>query len=1089
MSFYLPGIKSYRITINGQVLAEPREGALQTGYLENFDLTQVLKAGRNLITLSAESVGPRCSLGAEGIVFCADGTTVRILEDGWKGAWNLASGWERTADPLASLGTLPRDRVIAGRVNSVPIRPYLGPIQIAPVRGGRREREPIFDAEEPVRLELTLVNLKGRRPTLMLEVLAESSRKIVETRKVELQVPAGLDLTGNLNLGPLPRGAYRLRFTLTDDGAELDRRDYEVASVGPIPQRLVPGTSYEDGMDLKEVWSVDCTAEPGPGSFLATNTAMANQKDGWSEVETRVAAGPAGRYRELARNVASHNFAYKYTVKRLFVPHLAVVEYPDDAPRNMLVQIMEPGTHGSSQHAGWQRSDSSVITSQDLFPARSNRMQKLHLLFWPNSETGSIHVVNISGGARPAAAARITIYEVTNDLPALKIADAGDRLIGVHSERGPWTMASTHYAGPLGSGYFLQLGPRDHPEFYQNWYSTTENWIKRMRFSGQNLYLMGHFMYEGTLLPSRLNRYGYNQNNYGGGDWVRDYVSLILRMFERNGMAMISGVEHFTMGSLAANQPTPEQVRAGAEHLFQVCRDGTLFPVHAVRYTDGRWTGSGQPRPDGSVRWPAANYFHPAVQERLLALVGELADQCGGSPAWKGVAFVLSRCMGPMAVAHLRSIELGDAGYEDYTIGLFERETGLKLPVDGRDPDRFEKRCQWLQANARERWLTWRCAKYTALFRQMRDRIARVNPGAKLHLILGEPMLWVGSQEITDGHYDDQAYLLDVLRQFGFDLPELKKQQGIVVSGTYAMAGSGEVEVTKGHEGWRELVQNSAWQALLADDGANGSYIKSGLVHYGDYQYPKDRWLFGNAGTRQAWLYSTLVNETFVNVMARSNPTLMPHTWTDVCESMARLHEQRLFARAYRSLPNGRYERLQGNGLDQNLWVSRVSAGGMDHAYAANLNWWEPTVTLRFAPGSQVRDLIRDEPVTLVDGAWRFRLAPYSIQSFRLDRGTLLGAETTIDQPDRKHIETAVRASLQAAEEVLAQAVRREAEFAGQTGWDALPELRGRTARLNAAWRQGDLATAFQLTTGALPMAREKIARILRGEKIIRAYR
>ena len=358
-------------------------------------------------------------------------------------AWNLKEGWESAEEPLAGMGALKKDRVITGRVNSLPVRPYYGPIQIAPVRSGRTEREPIFDAEEPVSLNVTLMNLRNHQPTLSVEVFDESSRKTLVTRKVGVQAGPELDLVANLNLGALAQGTYRLRFILTENGGEMDRRDYEVASVGVIQQRLVNGTSYEEGMDLKEVWSVDCTAEPKAGSFIASNTATANRKESWAEVQTRVTEGPAGRYRELAGNVPGHNFACKYTVKRLFAPHLAIVEYPDDAPRNMLVQIMEPGTHGSTPGYGWQRSDSSVITSQDQFPTRSNQMQKLHLLFWPNSETGSVHVVNIPGAAKPAAVSRITIYEITNDLPALKMADAGDRLIGVHSERGPWTMAST----------------------------------------------------------------------------------------------------------------------------------------------------------------------------------------------------------------------------------------------------------------------------------------------------------------------------------------------------------------------------------------------------------------------------------------------------------------------------------------------------------------------------------------------------------------------------------------------------------------------------------------------------------------------
>ncbi len=42
----------------------------------------------------------------------------------------------------------------------------------------------------------------------------------------------------------------------------------EIAVVGPIKQRLVEGASYTDGMELREVWSVDCAAEPALGEFI-----------------------------------------------------------------------------------------------------------------------------------------------------------------------------------------------------------------------------------------------------------------------------------------------------------------------------------------------------------------------------------------------------------------------------------------------------------------------------------------------------------------------------------------------------------------------------------------------------------------------------------------------------------------------------------------------------------------------------------------------------------------------------------------------------------------------------------------------------
>ena len=274
------------------------------------------------------------------------------------------------------------------------------------------------------------------------------------------------------------------------------------------------------------------------------------------------------------------------------------------------------------------------------------------------------------------------------------------------------------------------------------------------------------------------------------------------------------------------------------------------------------------------------------------------------------------------------------------------------------------------------------------------------------------------------------------------------------------------------------MARDDAEQRLAGSDREQ----QSGLQHYGAYNYPEGEWIFTGSGTRQGWFWSTYLTESFVNVMARSNPTWIPHTWTDVCDSMGRLQEHRIFARAYRSLPNGHYERLTGNGLDTNIWISQTEQDGTTWAYAANLDWWRPTVTLRFAEGTQVRDLIRDEPVALRDNEWTFLMEPYSIQSFRIANGRLLSAETSIPEKDRAHIIKAVQESLAESRKVLAEAQRRTDELASKPGWETLPELKSRTERLQAEFESGDLAGAYRFTLGALPIARDVMARVLRGE-------
>ncbi|MFC2087228.1 hypothetical protein ACFLSA_03580 [Bacteroidota bacterium] len=1113
ISFFIKNTP-YWISINGVTVSQPQEESLQLKGLKNIDITSNLHEGHNVIVFKSICTEPDQSwFSAEGIVFCEDGSTLRILTDNWKGGWNLPEGWKNPAfmpegwqlvksanesiqeNEGYHINALTVDAKLRPHANFEIRLPYYGPIQVQPVvyPTGEYMDQPIFDEENHVMLEVLLMNMQKEgidSIELQAAVFDETSQRTTGSEQITLSPQGALDLKGSLDLGKLSKGAYEIRFILKKNGKELASRNYEIVNVGKIEQRLVDGTHYEEGLDLKEVWNIDCTAEPGEGEFVATHTDW-NTGEEWREVETKVVDGPAGRYRVLGDKRDRLYFAYTYQLKNLYVPHLAVVEWPDDAHRDFIVQIKEPGSgspYFNDRHAAFQRSETSWIMDHDRFPERSNKLKKLHLLFWPNSRIGSIYICNVDGGKEPAAAASITFYEITNGLPALRIKDAGDHLIGPHTERGNFTLASTYYSGKLGTHFVKNLGLLDHPGFYHNWYVTTENLIKCMRFSGQNLYLSGHFMYNSTLYASELDDWGYSQNSYLGGDVIRDNTGLILRMFEQNGIAMVSGVEHFNVPVLTDIQPTPEEIRAGIEHKFMVTREGTLFPVHAVRYANGGWTGSGRPLPDGTVPWPAPNYFHPDIQERFMAIIDDLAEKYGKYNAWKGIAFFLSRCMGPMEVAHLRSSNTLQAGYEDYTIDLFEKETGIQIPVNKLDPDRFEKRYQWIKKNIEEQWINWRCSKYTDFYRRIRNRISGGRPDIKLYLIIGEPMLWKGSQEILDGHYDDSTFLVNLLKRFGFDLPKLQNEPGIVLTSTYALAGSGEARYTGDHQGWRELTQNQMWQSFFADNAIGGAFIKSGLQHYGRYTFPEDFWIFSELGTHQGWLYSTYVTETFVNVMSRSNPTWMPHTWMDICESMGRIQEKRIFARAYRCLPNAKYERLAGNGLDKNIWISQTKTKGVRYAYASNLHWWKPYVTLQFGKNTEVYDLIDNKPVKLENGAWKFRMKPYSIQTFRISGGDIQSAGVEIDEADRKHIESEIRQVLSETEKIISEARKRKSEFAGQQGWESLKELELRTEQARARFETGDLAEAYTLITGALPIAQDKIRRILKGEKIVPLY-
>lgn len=1043
-----------RLALNGKTLFEPMPG--RVGAIRTVDITDALKAGHNVLTFTCDA--PLQGFGAhlllEGIVFGSDGSVTRLLTDeGWRGGWDLAPGWDAVDADASSLPLAEVNDRRSEKMLETLNPPYYGRIQVQPAGS----EAPIFDEDKPVDLDVTVVNgaamaawgtagadKPGRGVVLAYDILNEHTRETAGTGMVDLEPRGTLDLAGPLRLESLSKGAYQVRFVLSGGGEKVDRRNYEIVVIGDIEQRMVDGTSYTDGMELRQVATIDCTAQPEQGAFIAAYHTGA-------PVETVVKEGRAGRYRTFVEARAYQNFAYRYQVDKLFVPHLVEVEWPDDADRGILVQVYEPTSMlpWSSKwarpgfRAGCQRGETAIVCTDD-HPRRTNRMQTLRLVYWPNEKDASVHIWNTHGADARAAASRVTVYEIVNDLPALRIRDAGERMIGYHTERGPQTMTASYYAGPVGAWFSYGLAGNRHPEFYRNWYTTTENMIKRMRFSGQNAYLMGHFMYTGTLYPTQ--RYIFAQNTYSGGDATGDYIELILRMFERHGMSLMSGIEYVNTPDLAAEFPATleEVVKTGAPTVYTINKDAKVSGLH------------------GYSKWKGLNYFHPRVQESILTIVRELTDLYKDYPAWKGIAFILSRNFGPMAPFGGHHDSALNYGYEDYTVNLFEQDAGLDIPVKPLDPARFGKRYNWIMEHAREEWVDWRCDQYTKLYRRFRDVLVRGRPDLKLFLINFEPMNFTEEAAELVGRYDDPQAMKEVVKHFGFDVDALGREQGVVLSYGYISPGTGGA-LGADKRVYHDLNRSATWHNLHANDGKGGAYIWSGIPHYGA-RFEKDAWLFEYPLVRQGYLWPRYFADAFVNVMLRSNPTWMPHTWMDVAESGGRLHDLRLFARAYRSLPNGAYERLTGNGLDRNLWVSVARVRRVDYGVAANTDWWDLDVTLKLAGGVRLHDVISDRPVAIEDGCWTFSLGPYEVRTFRIDGrvpadgAAITGADTIV----RHGPAAQIREALVEARSVLERAEARSADLKELPGWEAVPLLEELTRRVEQRHAEGDIAGAYE---------------------------
>ncbi len=253
----------------------------------------------------------------------------------------------------------------------------------------------------------------------------------------------------------------------------------------------------------------------------------------------------------------------------------------------------------------------------------------------------------------------------------------------------------------------------DTPNFYRNWMVTGINIIKRLRFAGENSYHFGQFMYDHVMYPAS-SEYTALGGHYAGQ--LRDCGVLLARMFEENDMALFSAFEMWAVSRLGLDC-SDDDVAAGAETLGQVDKRGKRYVVF-------------------NRKAMLPNWIHPEVRTNYFEkIMNEVIDLYGKEPGWKGITLQVNEALGPCW-----AVKEGDpyfASYDDYTIALFERETGVKIPVEKRDPLRFSRRYDWLMkhADAKKSWTDWRCKKMTELYDWIKTRLKETRTGFEIRAV------------------------------------------------------------------------------------------------------------------------------------------------------------------------------------------------------------------------------------------------------------------------------------------------------------------------------------------------------------------
>lgn len=814
-------------------------------------------------------------------------------------------------------------------------------------------------------------------------------------------------------------------------------------------------TDYQQEPHLKLIERIDCTQNYPADTYFSYG-------------DVRITFSEAGKYREAEAKPLSR-FGYRFSVKSVGKPHLAVVRYPDDKRRFMCMM------DGTSY-------DLTIGTFTGVKQPLTHKMQEIRKIFWPRWNDCSI-VFMTWGNGEPAAVADIQIYEL-DDLPALNI--------GKNEESMPTRELGLQFEDPCGMTFSMGAYTE------QEWLERT---ISYMHFTGQNLLTYPIVWYHGPVYPSKCELSGLAESVAAPdrtiyARWtsdLTDWVDILLKKFEKEGLEFQGALTLLRLGSLMKDMNINlDSIKVGKETYNNMLANDQVQASTAdwtVEYnvlnyekqTTGTLKEWAYGEHNGSFgKGPMFNPLHPTVQKAILTLISEIANRYGKSPAFKGI----SVNMWHATILWYFSLQ---SGYDDYSIGLFERETGVKIPVDQKAPDRFSKRYNYLTSNYQEQWISWRCEKIRELIRKMRDVLTSARPDLRLTLTMWTETTipgWFGTPGKPEHQIFARKSLYQLCREGGLDVKLYSNEPGIDID--YSMVPS------RDRDGWSTLgadlplertcsfrdhdfLDRETLDAVARQEYPGAFIFDCWVEAWGKYSHapcdPDDQqaenlqvmWGKPAEGIRRS--FSIYPEDNFWwNSQSRITPHFQGGTYymEYFAHALAELDACRItrgglftdtghsemiqsFAKAYRALPAKKFGTI-GTTNDP-VAVRSLSLNGKRYFYLVNREYYPVKVTLHFRRDkNHFADLVTGQKINTSE-LFQIELVPYALRSFLADADTeIAGFEAMIPEAIKS-------ALLQEAEKVKANIINMK------NSGKELPESIGKTvSEMDSALSEGRYA-------------------------------
>ena len=658
---------TFELVVNGRKVRSGM-GLIANDY-RRVEIGPYLKKGENEILFSAngyEGYTPLQPFRIEAFAVEADGMT-QVFPGGtdWEWRHGTDGDWRKPyAVCRSGLEELQNGNVVSD--SSFPL--HAGPLNPRPEQA---QSYPVFDAESAS--AAWTVDLP---PALRGLSLVATVRETLSGREVERRTFKG---DGKLRCVFSCRnpGAYTVDWRLSANGREIDRTETEMVLVGPLDLPTVRPEEMDAAVARAKrlVQRIDCTKnDPNPSNFVDHAC--------WYDKNTRLNAGrlvdlPCGRYRETG-DVRQDLFAYRIDVGTLGKPHILEFDYPDDCERMIYCGIfdtfpvrMTNNTFPLGSRA-WANATGSVRCG-GVMPV-SGQKKTLGVLFFPGSRSATVYFRTGLDGTR-AAVSEIRVYEA-DDLPAMALPRT-TRVFGNHNER------------PLFYPWGTFVTPKSH-EYdkcaqWRSWaaaYWSTVNRIRQLKYCGMNASIEGGYMY-GFGFPSLS----------GASEWTAedfDLLPVVLGMYRHNGIRAYLSYEYIS---------APDLINTGIRGVSDKENwDGTAQPSDQVDRYGKQVTGF----------CPNINSFNPGVWQSMTNVMGELYSRYSGYGVVEGVVIQIGGEFQPSFV-HLRDdVSADEVGYDDVTVGCFEKETGIRLGLPKTGRERFLRRYDFLMGKYEKEWRAWR---------------------------------------------------------------------------------------------------------------------------------------------------------------------------------------------------------------------------------------------------------------------------------------------------------------------------------------------------------------------------------------------